>query len=428
MKLRPRSGFTLLELLGAITIITVIACLVVPTIVRQERETSRRRTCDNNMRLIGLALMEYEQAYKRLVSYNCPWGYGGPGYDDVGRWSGFIALLPYLDEAQFHDAFDKGTTGSIGSNKKSWGPYGSVASAALAASLGAPADSLRYPWSTQYQLNRHQVAVFRCPADPGRMQMGVARTNYAFCLGDTQVGINGGDSAVDHTHGAFQRNFNKTMANITDGAANTIALGEIATPATKSLATQGQGVTEKNAKTQGRAIYELPSRDLKGIDVLACRSLAVDGRYVGTKKNWGNIGLRNFDAIATYTGFNTINGPNGSSCTPTNDPWGEGEGIYTASSYHLGGAHVVAFDGSVKFINNAISTIDNRVGMSAQDYYSPGRQFINNEWTQTDNWTAESPFGVWGSMGTISSNDYPICSRPIDSNMNGIRPLAYIQP
>ena len=90
----------------------------------------------------------------------------------------------------------------------------------------------------------------------------------------------------------------------------------------------------------------------------------------------------------------------------------EGDGIYTATSYHFGGAHVVTFDGSVKFINDGISTIDNRVGMTPTDYYSPGRIY-NNQWFQTPNWTAESPFGVWGAMGTRSGNDYGI-ERPVD--------------
>lgn len=440
MKHRSRTGFTLMELLVTITVVTVLSSLILPTIVSVARENSRKQTCANNMRSLGLALLEYEQTYKRLVCYDCTWGYGGysgipywdiaPGYDGAGRWSGFIALLPFMNEAPLNKAFQEGTSGSLSGKKKSWGPFGSIAGAGLVATFGAPADSLRYPWSTQYPLNRRQVSVFRCPADPGRMQsgkmMGVARTNYAFCMGDGILGIDGGDPNIEQTRGGFQRNLYKRFSGITDGSANVIAFGEIATPEVALFAKENQGVTETDAKVQGRAIYELASLEhLKGIDVKACRAFVKDGHYAGTKRNWGNIGFRNFDALATYTGFNTINPPNGGSCTPTNNTWGEGEGIYTASSYHLCGAHVVMFNGDLKFINNGISTIDNRVGMTDNDYYAPGRQVIDGELHENANWKTESPFGVWGAMGSVSGNDYA-CFRPTDSLLNSVRSMAYI--
>jgi hypothetical protein len=242
----------------------------------------------------------------------------------------------------------------------------------------------------------------------------MARSNYAFCLGDGQIGMNSGDPVVDQTRGAFQNNIYHTIAAITDGAANTVMFGEISTPESSSFTAENQGVTEKDAKVQGRGIYELPQlAEFKGVDVNACRALASGGRYVGTKRNWGNVGARCYDALATFTGFNTVNSPNAGTCTPTNNAWGEGEGIYTATSYHFGGAHVVTFDGSVKFVNDGINTSDNRTGTTVAEYYSPGRTWANNRWNQTPNWTAPSPFGAWGAMGTRSGNDYAI-ERPVD--------------
>ncbi len=78
--------------------------------------------------------------------------------------------------------------------------------------------------------------------------------------------------------------------------------------------------------------------------------------------------------------------------------------IYTATSYHYGGAHVVTFDVSVKFISDGVSTIDSRAGVTAADYYSPGRA-NNNGWQQTPNWQGPSPFGVWGALGTRAGNE-----------------------
>jgi hypothetical protein len=243
----------------------------------------------------------------------------------------------------------------------------------------------------------------------------VARTDYGFCLGDGQIGIHSGDLAEVTTRGAFQWNQNHPLAAITDGAANTVAFGEIATPDRASFTAENKGALEKDARVQGRAIYELAyETELKGINVNKCRNLSVGGRYPGLKRNWSNLGMRNFDALAPYTGFNTINPPNSASCTPTSNPWGEGEGIYTASSYHFGGAHVVTFDGGVKFINDAISTTDTRIGMTAADYYAPGRKSINGKLEQTPNWTQESPFGVWGALGTRSGIEYAVGTAPID--------------
>ncbi len=85
----------------------------------------------------------------------------------------------------------------------------------------------------------------------------------------------------------------------------------------------------------------------------------------------GNLGSRPWDCRIPFTGFATINAPNQGSCTPANQGWGEGDGIYSATSYHYGGAHVVTYDVSVKFISDGVSTIDARPGVTAADYYSP---------------------------------------------------------
>lgn len=288
MNHRIRHGFTLLELMVTLTVIAVLAVLVLPAI-NGGNGASRKMNCANNIRQIGLAMLEYEQAHRQLVGYNCTWGYGGydgipfwdvaPGYAAAGRWSGFIALLPYLEQSKLQTAIHEGTVGSTGAAQRSWGPYGSVASTQMSIRLGAPADSLRYPWSHAYQPNRTQVTTFRCPSAPGKLRpnsmWNVARTDYGFCLGDGQIGIHSGDLAEVTTRGAFQWNQNHPLAAITDGAANTVAFGEIATPDRASFTAENKGALEKDARVQGRAIYELAyETELKGIDVNKCRNLS----------------------------------------------------------------------------------------------------------------------------------------------------------
>ena len=69
----PRRGFTLVELLVVIAIIGILMALLLPA-VQAAREVGAASACANNLKQIGLAILNFECAQKKLPT-------GGEGTD-----------------------------------------------------------------------------------------------------------------------------------------------------------------------------------------------------------------------------------------------------------------------------------------------------------------------------------------------------------
>jgi Protein of unknown function (DUF1559) len=408
MSQRNRHGNAWVNVLVVIGCLIILACLFLPA-TRNVREASRRMACSSNIRQFGIAVLGYEYSYKKLPGQCAGFGLPNPAFDhapeipSAGRWTGLIGFLPFLESNTFFNEIDSGYSAPDTSGEKiNIGPYGQ-----------ASKNEWYMPSDTRYHPACSQIGFFRCPSDPGRtrtkdMQGVIGRTNYVFNLADSQVGQNTIDIDQVTTRGPFMRGQQFTLAMIKDGTSNTIMFGEIATP-DRDL-TKPRNLNERTARVQGVVLGELspdPSNPIQGIDVMECRSKARAGNYFdAAQKSLHEVrGTRWLDALACYTGFTTILGPNAASCSPASDP--EGDGIYSAGSYHFGGAHVVMFDNAVRFIPNEIDNQNSND--SERAYYAPGIHYEegSDKWQTTENWDKPSPFGVWGAMGTIASEDEP---------------------
>ncbi|MDZ4852246.1 MAG: DUF1559 domain-containing protein [Pirellulaceae bacterium] len=425
MKKMFRKGFTLVELLVVIAIIGILAGLLLPAI-QQAREAARRMSCSSNIRQFGIAVLNYEGSFKLIP----PLGSGihranasaGTGNTIGGnrRWSGIIGLLPFMEATQIYNEIQGGYSRKTNTANTSitYGPYGQTPGT----------TTFRHSQHGNYHPNLTQIGFMRCPSDPGRKtnnwnsRQGIARLNYMFCVGDSDRGNWEWNIAQEHTRGMFGGGFQYTLAAVVDGTSNTIMFGEAATPASNVI---DQAVVANRTRIQGNVVAAPTVMAIgsmfRTVDVLACRALVQAGVFKpapAVTTVYPSRGTAWLDRSVLMSGFNTINGPNGPSCFDPIDTGNAGvagdiDGIMSASSYHIGGAHVVMFDNAIRFVSDSIDTTNPEVGTAASTaaggYHAPGRTNLwggttmGHPWSASTNWNGPSPFGVWGAMGTRNS-------------------------
>jgi prepilin-type N-terminal cleavage/methylation domain-containing protein/prepilin-type processing-associated H-X9-DG protein len=107
---RVDRGFTLVELLVVIAIIGILVALLLPAI-QSAREAARRSQCKNNLKNIGLAMLNHVDTQKVFPTGGVTYGVSIQDYVEDGKAVGTAKMglgwgyqiLPYLEEQALHN-------------------------------------------------------------------------------------------------------------------------------------------------------------------------------------------------------------------------------------------------------------------------------------------------------------------------------------
>jgi len=290
---RSRTGFTLIELLVVIAIIAILVALLLPA-VQQAREAARRSTCKNNLKQIALALHNYHDTHN---AFPPGWIRDWNSTDSQGRgWAWSVFILPMLEQGALYQALEVG--------------------------VGAA----QVPNATDENA-RKVLNVYSCPSDPGPSYTNIfkdsdgnkyPRSNYAGVHGRQMGSATSGEyygrstntaalfaESNNAQNGIFGQNSCIRLRDLTDGTTSQFIVGERVNNDTNIAAVWIRGIKAYTSTLTeyGRAVVGVCCRDSNG----------------------------------------------GSRCI-------QGGG-YGFGSAHTGGAHFALADGSIRFINNSISTL-----------------------------------------------------------------------
>jgi len=269
--------------------------------------------------------------------------------------------------------------------------------------LGHHANEPYQPWLTN-------IPTLRCPSDPGVGLPAQGRTNYAACMGDAMDRTNSGaytSTGAAATIGANPASFTSQKVragcrgifvprekmrfrDVLDGLANTIMAGEIVTDL---------GDSDVRTRPVGRSAAPRPitNPDLCDVGRDATRpqfwQATLPGGLAFTASSENGRGYKWAYGRPLMTGMYTIGPPNSEICLHTQNSPNQ-MGNLPPGSRHQGGCHVLMGDGAIKFITDSIES-GNQTSRTVQ-HTPAGTPPVPG---------AQSPYGLWGSLGTRAAKE-----------------------
>lgn len=222
---RPPAGFTLIELLVVIAIIGVLVALIMPA-VQSAREAANRAKCQNNLKQLGLAALQYHDAFNTFPS---GWYCQAPVYDEnnnlisgdincatVGTpyqnymWSGLTGLFLKLEQTNLYN--------EINFNLPPTYPDNATAVRRTVDGFVCPSNRRSDTTQTTGSTSKFGPSDYR-----GNMAAGMIPPN-------PDVGCPTLDpsnpACLQYDNGMTFQNSRVEISSITDGTSNTILLGE----------------------------------------------------------------------------------------------------------------------------------------------------------------------------------------------------------
>ena len=192
---RRRTAFTLIELLVVIAIIGVLVALLLPA-VQAVREASRRMSCGNHLKQIGLAAQNYHSTFRKFPP-SAIVDLSVTSTGNNGSWGVHGRILPYLEQSDLFESVD-----------------------------------LSLPWDAQMAIDNVKLEMYGCPSDPGSGQVRVFDdgrpdlypTNYGFNFGTYFVFDPADRSGGD---GMFYPNSFLSFRDCLDGSSSTLMAAEV---------------------------------------------------------------------------------------------------------------------------------------------------------------------------------------------------------
>ena len=338
---RMRRGVTVVEVLLAVGLISLLLALVLPGL-QSARESARKSQCLNNLRQLGVASHNHVASFREF-----PYTSSSPGRALPAN------LFPNRETRTFQLAASPLATMSASIEQALYDriDFGDRWLTDLSQPLGAVSEINR-------PLLNLNVAIFRCPSDRYQPGANNYRANCGIGLRNWRTRKDAGCTSDDRNgRGAFCLAQAIRPAAFTDGLSVTALFSE------KVI-----GDFDPTEMTPFRDRFQWPGDETQcSIDefVALCQShVPVDAAHMSYGgSNWLIGGMN-----ATW--YNHLLGPNSvvPDCSIGNNiAAGGGPGVYSARSLHPQGVNVLFADGAVSSVND---TVDIRVwhAMGTRDY------------------------------------------------------------